>query len=842
MEVQGSQTPPARSADARSLRSGFWENRLGPFLEKYCLVLCLSLVVIAGARIVSTYNALSLTADEPTHFACGLEYVAKHVYRLEAEHPPLPRAMEALGPYLIGARPVDIRSANDDGLVALARTGQVNRAIFLMRLGNLPFFLLACLVVGLWGNKFGRPTAVLAVALFTLLPTMLADAGVAATDMSLGANVGAAFLAVMFWAEKPTLRRSLLLGLCTTLAVLSNFSALGYIPTAVVLALICYVFIRWPAWSGGFLPKAGLLSLVWDLVVHWPGWHDLWELGKRRVLPFAISLSFMGLLTWAFYWFSFGPVIVHGHAVKVPAPEFFYGLRDAIRHSAGGHGAFLLGKFSWMGWWYYFPVVLLVKTPIVFLLLFALGTFVCLRERARPIYLMPLAFSLGILLPAMHSHVNIGVRLIEPIYIGLTIVAALGLRQLLQWSRASIASAVTAGALVVWLIISVGVHHPDYFSYLNAFAGKNPENILVDSNYDWGQNLKFLGKRMHALGVQQFSMSAMDAMGIKYPEYHATWDGLPPFKPVNPCVPAPGWNVLSATIEKSLSLWEGTPFYAGPDAKAWYDQVAPTERLGSLMLYYVPADSKLSCIRQATASATSTTALPEYGQRPTRPGSSNAEIRTTKLSDNFYTLEGSDGIVGLLTGSDGLFVVDDGFAPISPKVEAAIKQISDAPIQVLVNTRANVEGQSKVHINGEDVELIPIPGGQIVYFRNADIIMTGDFYGSIQYPNIDPANGGSIDEVLDGFDVVLRLTGPNTKIVPGRGPLSGRTELLAHQQMIQATRFRVAQLLAQGKTRDQVLAMHPTSEYDALVPNSKESTEQFVTQLYADASAHKSAW
>src|ERR1700722_11793183 len=113
MEFKDSE-PPQPHSSGGGLRPGFWENRLGPFLDKYCLVLCLCLVAIASARIISTYNALSLTADEPTHFACGLEYVAKHVYRLEAEHPPLPRMMEGLGPYLIGARPVNLPWPNDD--------------------------------------------------------------------------------------------------------------------------------------------------------------------------------------------------------------------------------------------------------------------------------------------------------------------------------------------------------------------------------------------------------------------------------------------------------------------------------------------------------------------------------------------------------------------------------------------------------------------------------------------------------------------------------------------------------------------------------------------------------
>ena len=432
--------------------------------------------------------------------------------------------------------------------------------------------MLACLVVGLWGNLFGRPMAVLAVALFTLLPTMLADAGLAATDMALGATVGAAFLAFVFWAQKPTLWSSLLLGLCTSLACLSKFTALGYLPAAVVLSFACYV------------------------AVCRPRWHDLREMAKQRVGLFGLAISVTALLIWACYWFSFGSINYHGHNVRLPAPEFFNGIQVASHHSRNGHATFLLGKFGWKGWWYYFPVVLSLKTPIAFLILLGLGVFACVRARPRLSYLLPLAFSLGILLPAMHSHVNIGVRHVEPIYLSFSIIAALGLRQLFQWARTGIVSALTAGPLLLWLILSVGAQHPDYLAYLNAFAGKTPENILVDSNYDWGQDLKFLAKRLRELGVREFSFASMDGVSFGHPDYAESWYGLPPFKLVNPCVPAPGWNVLSPTIEKSTSHWPGSQLYRGPNMlKPWYEQVTPTERVGPLLLYYIPPDAKLNC-------------------------------------------------------------------------------------------------------------------------------------------------------------------------------------------------------------------------------------------------------
>ena len=179
-------------------------TRLESFLERYCVLLCLVLVAIGSIRIVSTYNELSLTSDEAYHLACGMQYVASHTYWYDPQNPPLSRALQALGPYLAGVRPVGLSDGAMEGLAILNHSGNFTRTVFLMRLGNLPFFLLACFVVAKWAqHSFGKPAAALATALFTWSPTVLADAGLATTDLSLGACVGAAFLATILWVEAP---------------------------------------------------------------------------------------------------------------------------------------------------------------------------------------------------------------------------------------------------------------------------------------------------------------------------------------------------------------------------------------------------------------------------------------------------------------------------------------------------------------------------------------------------------------------------------------------------------------------------------------------------------------
>jgi glyoxylase-like metal-dependent hydrolase (beta-lactamase superfamily II) len=280
---------------------------------------------------------------------------------------------------------------------------------------------------------------------------------------------------------------------------------------------------------------------------------------------------------------------------------------------------------------------------------------------------------------------------------------------------------------------------------------------------------------------------------------------------------------------------------------------------------------------------------------PAPPDFSKVEIKTTKITNNFYTLDGQGGTIGVLVGPDGVLMVDDQFAPLSPKIVAAVKQISNTPIRFLVNTHVHpdhtggnenfgkmgvvifardelrdrlahpvpaangtpgvpappaalpvvtYEGRVKFHLDGEEAELIPIPrahtdGDTMIFFHNADVIMTGDFFRSVGYPNIDRANGGSLNGMLAGLGMTIGMMGPNTKAIPGHGPVTDRAGITAHRDMILAIRDKVAQLVQQGKTAQEVLAAHPTAEYDARVPMAKETADRFVGQLYAELSPAK---
>jgi cyclase len=112
--------------------------------------------------------------------------------------------------------------------------------------------------------------------------------------------------------------------------------------------------------------------------------------------------------------------------------------------------------------------------------------------------------------------------------------------------------------------------------------------------------------------------------------------------------------------------------------------------------------------------------------------------------------------------------------------------------------------------------------------------MTGDFYRSLGYPNIDRANGGSLNGMLAGLNKIIELSGPSTRIVPGHGAVVDRTAVAAHRDILVGVRDKIAPMVKKGMTLDQVVAAKPTADFDAKVPNIGTTGERFVGQLYAE--------
>jgi cyclase len=268
---------------------------------------------------------------------------------------------------------------------------------------------------------------------------------------------------------------------------------------------------------------------------------------------------------------------------------------------------------------------------------------------------------------------------------------------------------------------------------------------------------------------------------------------------------------------------------------------------------------------------------------------SKVEIKTTRHADNFFTLEGQGGTITVLTGPDGVLLVDGQYAQLTDKIVAAIRKVSDQPIRYLIDTHLHgdhtggnenfaklgalifsrdqlrkrlanpapgangqvtpapakalpvitYDGPVTLHINGEDVELIPIraahtDGDTLIRFPKQDALAVGDYYRGVGYPRVDLTNGGTLDGLLAGLGETIGLAGPKTKIIPGHGPIVDRSAVVGQRDLVLATRDRMRPLVAQGMTVEQVLAAKLTASTDDAIPQGAQTAEQFIRWLYAE--------
>ena len=251
---------------------------------------------------------------------------------------------------------------------------------------------------------------------------------------------------------------------------------------------------------------------------------------------------------------------------------------------------------------------------------------------------------------------------------------------------------------------------------------------------------------------------------------------------------------------------------------------------------------------------------------------SNVQITPHQLSDNIWYLEGQGGNIGVSVGSDGVFIVDDQFAPLSEKILDALDGLSDEPVRFVLNTHhhgdhtggnANMAAEGAVivahenvrtilragfnngdldqaltaeqsmglpivtftdtvdfHLNGDSIHVFyngpGHTGGDVfVYFMEDNIIHTGDVFRTVAYPRVDAPAGGSFLGIIASYEKLVEISNTNTRFLPGHGVVSTRADVQAQLQMFYTIRNRVQNAIDDGMDLQQILAAGLTSEYDA---------------------------
>jgi glyoxylase-like metal-dependent hydrolase (beta-lactamase superfamily II) len=272
---------------------------------------------------------------------------------------------------------------------------------------------------------------------------------------------------------------------------------------------------------------------------------------------------------------------------------------------------------------------------------------------------------------------------------------------------------------------------------------------------------------------------------------------------------------------------------------------------------------------------------------------SKVEVTSEKLAEGVYMLQGAGGNIGLSVGADAAFLIDDQYAPLTPKIRAAVAALTTKPVKFVLNTHwhgdhsggnkdfgeagtlivahENVRKRMSTeqfieafgmktppsdpaalpvvtfadsvtfHLNGDEIYAFHVApahtdGDTVVQFRKANVLHGGDTFFNGMYPFIDLSTGGSVNGMIAAADRMLALAGDGTKIIPGHGPLATKADLKAYRDMLATARDRVSALVKAGKTLEQATAAKPLADLDAKWGQGFLKADPFVSILYKDLS------
>lgn len=264
-----------------------------------------------------------------------------------------------------------------------------------------------------------------------------------------------------------------------------------------------------------------------------------------------------------------------------------------------------------------------------------------------------------------------------------------------------------------------------------------------------------------------------------------------------------------------------------------------------------------------------------------------AEIKTTQLRGGVYLLEGLGGNVAVSIGEDGVLLVDDEFAQLTPKLAAAVSDLTDQPIDFVINThwhldhtggnnffakngalivahdnvreRLAADGPDDwepralpvitfpesvtFHFNGATIHVFHpghahTDGDAVIHYRNLDILHAGDIYWNGYYPRVDLQSGGSVNGTIATLERLVALSGPETHVIPGHGALASKADLERDLAMMQEVKARISALIEEGETLEEVLAAMPLADYDEAGYGSFFiRSDQLIRAFYEDLSA-----
>jgi len=539
------------------------------------------LLALMGFSMFRAASMESQTWDEAIHISAGYIYWKTGDFRHNTDHPILSKLINTLPLLLLDLKIPD--TAEPGRIIQTGReflyenTVPADRILFLTRSVTILLTLGFGLVLALYARRqFGDGPALLTLLLFTFDPNLLAHGHYVTSDMFVTVFVTLAVLAWGWYLERGGPWRLVAAGVLAGLALASKTSALALAPILLVVYLVHSGKAR-RGWKHGLGSLAGLaaaalltLSLIYSLEVVAAVRHFLWN---AKDLPFVRQSLADDIDTRT----ELGKTLYRvALATHLPSFSFLTGLLNIVNKVGTGHHNYLLGQLSDVGWWYYFPVAMLVKTPVATLQV-SLLSLAALRRRAAWEYrllLIPVVLFLGI---SMLSRVNIGLRHILPVY---PFLLLLGPAVLFRELKGKLVRGfpILVGLVAFGIVAESAAIHPHYLAFFNVAAGgpKAGLRYLADSNLDWGQDLKHLKDWHQKMGDPPLCIQYFGTASLDY--YRLPLMGLP----MNG--PAEDWERVNCYAAVSATVASGA--YANNFGVARFRKMAMVDQIGHSIYIY----------------------------------------------------------------------------------------------------------------------------------------------------------------------------------------------------------------------------------------------------------------
>jgi hypothetical protein len=454
-----------------------------------------ALLALMGLQMLAVISRKSIIIDEIVMIPSAYYHLAAGDFQLVTEHPPFSKILAALPMLFVQpneVRPDQASAAPYSGEAKWAYqesfwANNAERFESISFWSRVPMILLAValgvLIFRFARKLFGARAAVLAVALYSLEPTVLAHGRVVQTDIPAAFGYLLFFMALYHFAEKNTWRPAVLLGLAAGLAILAKYSMLLVGPVLAVFFLALFALSwRVPGARSRLLTHMALVMLTILAAINAAYFFQHRQMGDFDARWIQSSFpGYGGTLTNAVRFLA--------HLLPI---DFVLGVLFQFWHNGQGHSASLLGMYSERGWWYYFPVAFALKTTIPFLLLSLVslgwGVYQCVWNRDRRFMWLLVTFAVYSVF-VLFSHINIGVRYLLPAYPWLFILGGALLDQLIKTRRTHRAGALVVLLVLGWMAIETYRAFPDHMVYMNQLASRAPHWwYLSDSNVEWGDD------------------------------------------------------------------------------------------------------------------------------------------------------------------------------------------------------------------------------------------------------------------------------------------------------------------------------------------------------------------